>query len=380
MSNIRIPFNEPVMIEGVREALLEAIEGGHTAAGGPFTARCEALLAEEMGCPVLLTTSCTHALEMASLLLDIGPGDEVCVPSFAFVSTANAFALRGASLRFVDCDEFGNIDLDHLERLIGPKAKAVVPIHYGGNSCDMDRLLGLCERHDAALIEDAAQSIGARYKGRPLGAIGRLGCLSFHETKNVGAGEGGALVLGDETLRDRAHHLRDKGTNRREFRLGQADKYTWVDLGSSWGLSDLNAAYLWVQLQRRGEIHERRRILWERYRRELSEAAQTAGASIVGAPSHNEPNHHLFAILWPDAQTRDRFIAHMQERGILAPFHYVALHRSPFGRRYGQAEEALPGTERFSTRLTRLPLFYNLSDEDQGRVIEAVAEFCAPAS
>jgi dTDP-4-amino-4,6-dideoxygalactose transaminase len=372
-----IPFNAPPIFPGVEDEIVRAVLGGHTAGCGPFGRRCEERLRQMTGVPSLLTTSCTAALEMAALLLEISAGDEVVVPSFTFVSTANAFVLRGASLRFADCDENGQLSLDSVERALSPRTKAVLVMHYGGNCGDMNALLSLCEARGVAVVEDAAQCVGSTYKGRPLGTLGALGALSFHETKNVGAGEGGALLVNDPRYLSRAHHLRDKGTDRREFSLGMREKYEWVDVGSSWALSDLNAAYLEAQLRRLEEIHARRRAIWTRYDEELTPLVRSAGARTLQVPAHNTPNHHLFALVFGDGEARGRFIAHMSARRVTTPFHYVALHTSPFGRRYLRADDDLRGAAALSSGLVRLPLFYNLSDEDQGRVIESVKEFVA---
>ena len=373
--SIRIPFNRPPHFEGISSVLIRAVEGGHTAGGGPFTKECEAFLGALFGVPALLTTSCTHSLEMAALLLEVGPGDEVIVPSFTFVSTANAFALRGARIRFVDCDTFGSISLDHVERALGPATRAVVPVHYAGNSCDMSRLLALCRERGLRVVEDAAQTIGAKFKGKPLGALGDLGCLSFHETKNISSGEGGALLVGNSDFLRRSLHLRDKGTNRQEFSLGMAEKYSWIDLGSSWALSDLNAAYLSAQLERMSAIMARRKLLWLRYAEALRGPVMELGGRVLEIPSHNTPNYHLFAIVWPEGAVRDRFIRHMASRGILTPFHYVALHSSPYGSRFESRSEDFPETDRLSNGLVRLPLFFNLTLPDQDDVIDAVSSF-----
>ena len=373
--SFRIPFNRPPHFEGISSVLIRAVEGGHTAGGGPFTKECEAFLGALFGAPALLTTSCTHSLEMAALLLEVGPGDEVIVPSFTFVSTANAFALRGARIRFVDCDTFGSISLDHLERALGPATRAVVPVHYAGNSCDMSRLLALCRERGLRVVEDAAQTIGAKFKGKPLGALGDLGCLSFHETKNISSGEGGALLVGNSDFLRRSLHLRDKGTNRQEFSLGMAEKYSWIDLGSSWALSDLNAAYLSAQLERMSAIMARRKLLWLRYAEALRGPVMELGGRVLEIPSHNTPNYHLFAIVWPEGAVRDRFIRHMASRGILTPFHYVALHSSPYGSRFESRSEDFPETDRLSNGLVRLPLFFNLTLPDQDDVIDAVSSF-----
>ena len=372
---IRIPFNRPPHFEGISNLLARAVELGHTAGGGPFTKACETFLEKLLGVPALLTTSCTHSLEMAALLLDIAPGDEVIVPSFTFVSTANAFALRGARIRFVDCDTFGNISLDHVERVLGPATRAVIPVHYAGNSCDMDRLLALCRRRGLPVVEDAAQTIGSKYREKPLGTLGDLGCLSFHETKNISSGEGGALLVGNGDFLRRSLHLRDKGTNRQEFSLGMAEKYSWIDLGSSWALSDLNAAYLEAQLARMDAIMDRRKLLWLRYAEALRGPVNEIGGRILENPSHNTPNYHLLAVVWPEGAVRDRFIRHMASRGIRTPFHYVALHSSPYGSRFASDREELPETDRLSSGLVRLPLFFNLSLPDQDDVIDAVTSF-----
>jgi dTDP-4-amino-4,6-dideoxygalactose transaminase len=372
---IRIPFNRPPHFEGISSLLARAVEHGHTAGGGPFTKECETFLGKLLGVSTLLTTSCTHSLEMAALLLDIAPGDEVVIPSFTFVSTANAFALRGARIRFVDCDAYGNLSLDHVERMLTPTTRAVVPVHYAGNSCDMDRLLALCRERGPRIVEDAAQTIGSRFNGKPLGTFGDLGCLSFHETKNISSGEGGALLVGNRDFLTRALHLRDKGTNRQEFSLGMAEKYSWIDLGSSWALSDLNAAYLESQLARMNAIMSQRKLLWLRYAEALRTPVKRAGGRVLENPPHNTPNYHLFAIVWPDADIRGLFIRHMADRGILTPFHYVALHASPFGSRYAANPDEFPETDRLSNGLVRLPLFFNLTPPDQDDVIEAVIAF-----
>jgi len=368
-----IPFNKPVWLGTEIERITEAITAhGHVAGGGPFGARCEDLLRERLGQPALLVTSCTHALEMAALLLGIGPGDEFIVPSFAFVSTANAFTLRGARPVFADVDRNGNLRPDEVDRLRTPRTRAVVPVHYAGHSADMDALLAACG--DVPLVEDAAQALGATFGGRPLGTFGALGAFSFHETKNVGCGEGGALTLRDEALLDRAHVLRDKGTNRRKFLQGLADKYTWVDTGSSWVLSDLNAAYLDAQLEALDVIQARRKAIHDRYTGELRALVERKGGYVIDGHPRNTPNHHIFAIVFREAEQRSRFIARMREAGIVTPFHYVPLHQSPLGRSLG-TDRPLPGSERLGSCLVRLPLFFNLSDEDQGRVIDRTAEF-----
>lgn len=370
-----IPFNRPVWLGTEQTRLTDAIVGHqHTASGGPFGTQCEAWLATQIGCPTLLTSSCTHALEMSALLLDVGPGDEVIVPAFTFVSTANAFALRGATVRFVDVDPYGHVTPEAVSAALSTRTKAVVAVHYGGVACDLPGLLSACGR--VPLVEDAAQAIGATLDGRALGSWGCLGTLSFHETKNIGCGEGGALIVSDPTLVDRAHEIRDKGTNRRRFLAGQVDKYTWTGLGSSFGLPDLNAAYLLGQLEAASAIAARRRALHETYTAALEDRVTRAGGYLVGGArvGRGVPNHHLCAIVLADSGQRARVIEHLRARNIVAPFHYVALHLSPMGQALHAGRPALPNSERLSSCLVRLPLFYNLSDADQSRVIEATLE------
>ena len=373
-----IPFNKPVWLGGEPERISEAIRAnGHVAAGGPFGRACEERLAEQLAQPTLLMSSCTHALEASALLLEIAAGDCVILPAFTHVSTATAFALRGARLLFVDVDATGNIDLAQVEAALDRNTRAVVAVHYGGNSCDMDALLALCG--DVPVVEDAAQAIYAAFAGRPLGSLGRLGAFSFHETKNVGCGEGGALSIGDEALVERANFVRDAGTDRSRFLAGLEDKYSWVDLGSSYGLSDLSAAYLYGQLCAQEQIQARRRQVREAYAAALPSALEGIGAEIVRGHARNTPNHHLFAVVFRQAEQRTRFIAHMRAHDIITPFHYVALHRSPMGSKHHGERGALPNSERLSDCLVRLPLFYNISDAEVDEVIERTREFVAAA-
>jgi dTDP-4-amino-4,6-dideoxygalactose transaminase len=368
-----IPFNKPVWLGTEPARVTQAIlENGHVACGGPFGDRCEALLARHFGQPALLTSSCTHALEMAALLLGIGPGDAVVVPSFTFVSTANAFALRGAELLLVDVDENGNIDLDEVEAALSSRTRAVVAVHYAGNSCDLTRLLELCGT--VPVVEDAAQAFGASFAGRPLGMFGVLGTISFHETKNVGCGEGGALTVRSAELLGAAREIRDKGTNRHRFLAGEVDEYTWTRLGSNYGLSDLNAAYLLGQLEAHALISARRRELYESYLDTLSGPLERVGGYVVRGRPGSTPNHHIFAMVLRSPKQRDEFIARMRQHGIVTPFHYVALHLSPMGRRFHDSRRSLCNSERLSSCLVRLPLFYNLSDHDQEQVITRARE------
>ena len=368
-----IPFNKPVWIGTEIQRITEAIHvNGHVAGGGPFGRRCEQLLSQQLGQPALLVTSCTHALEMAAVLLALGEGDEFIVPSYTFVSTANAFVLQRARPVFADVDANGNLDPGEVARLLTPRTKAVVVVHYAGNSCDMEGLAAVCGR--VPLVEDAAQALGSRFDGKPLGTFGVCAAFSFHETKNVGCGEGGALTLRDERLLERAEYLRDKGTNRRRFLSGLVDKYTWVDVGSSWVLSDLNAAYLSAQLDEFERIQARRAALCERYRRELSAPVERLGGYLIATGPRNTPNHHLLAIVFRAGEQRDRYIAHMREHQIIAPFHYVALHRSPMGQRFHDGR-LLPVSERLTSCLVRLPLFFNMTDGEQDEVIARTLEF-----
>lgn len=368
-----IPFNQPVHLGTELSAMGEAIlRHGHVAGGGPFNRKCEAWLEQRYGCRALVVTSATHALEMAALLLDIKEGDEVIVPSYTFVSTANAFVLRGAQIVFADCDEGGNILPEEVERLRTARTRAVVPVHYAGNSCDMDALKAAAG--SVPLVEDAAQAITARYRGTLLGTLGACGVLSFHETKNVGCGEGGALLIRDPALAERAEYLRDKGTNRRRFQLGLVDKYTWVDVGSSYVLSDLNAAYLSTQLTEIERIQARRAEIFSAYDRALTPCVQRLGGYAIATPAHNSGNQHLFALVLRDAGQRERFIHYLRERQIMAPFHYVPLHQSPFGSKFHASGRALPNSERLGSCLVRLPLFFNQTDAQVERVIEVATE------
>jgi dTDP-4-amino-4,6-dideoxygalactose transaminase len=369
-----IPFNEPVRLGSELSRFSEALnENGHVAGGGPFGARCEALLKETLGHPTLLTSSCTHALEMAGLLLDVGPGDEVVVPSFTFVSTANAFALRGATIRFVDVDETGNLDPAEVERELSPRTKVIVAVHYAGNSCDLAALRGVAGR--VPIVEDAAQALGATYEGKHLGTFGALAAFSFHETKNVGCGEGGALTVNESGLLDRAEYIRDKGTNRRRFLSGLVDKYTWVDVGSSYVLSDLNAAYLVDQLVRLAEINARRGTVFAEYRARLEGPMRASGGHVILPRPWNAANHHLFALVFRRKEERDGFIGHMKRHGILTPFHYVALHLSPKGREHHRSGRALPWSERLTDCLVRLPLFFNMTDGQVDEVATRALEY-----
>lgn len=379
MTKYRIPFNKPSFAGNETRYIVEAIERGHISGDGHFTKRCHEFLQRELGVPkVLLTTSCTHALEMCGLLLDLRPGDEIIVPSFAFVTTVNAFALRGASPVFADVrPDTLNLDERRLEELVTPRTKAIVALHYAGVACEMDAILDLAKRRGLAVVEDNAHGLFAKYKGRFLGTLGALATQSFHETKNFSCGEGGALIVNDSRHAERAEILREKGTDRSRFLRGLVHKYEWVDLGSSYLPSDLLAAFLLAQLEARVEIQSRRRAIWDRYERELAGWAKRRGVALPTVPEHCEQPWHMFYALMPSTAERESFIRHLEERGILAVFHYQPLHRSPMGRRLGGREDACPVAQDVASRIVRLPLYNRLTDSEQGEVIDAVTSFGA---
>jgi len=357
--------------------MLASIEAEHVGGDGAFTRKCEALLAQELGVEkVLLTTSCTHALEMAAFLLDCGPGDEVIVPSFTFVSTANAFAIRGAKPVFIDVrPDTLNLDEAQLEHLITPSTKAVVPVHYAGVGCRMDVICAATQRHGAAVVEDNAHGLFARFSGRYTGTFGTLATQSFHETKNFTCGEGGALVINDPQLVERALVLREKGTNRNRFLRGQVDKYTWVDCGSSYVPADLLAAFLYPQLAARESIQSTRKRIWDYYQVHLHDWAAETGVRLPIVPPDCEQSYHMFYLLLPSLTERQRFIGHLKSRGISSVFHYVPLHLSPMGLSYGGRAGMCPVTENISDRLVRLPFFNALTESEQEIVVDAVLEF-----
>jgi dTDP-4-amino-4,6-dideoxygalactose transaminase len=372
-----IPFNRPCVADGTESRLAEVFASGHMSGDGPMSRRCQALLEEILGAPrVLLTTSCTHALEMAAHLLNLGPGDEVVFPSFTFVSTVNAFVLRGVRPVFADIRaDTLNLNEDHAARLIGPRVRAIAPVHYAGVGCEMDAIGALAERHGLAVVEDAAHGLFGRYRDRMLGTFGRLATLSFHETKNISCGEGGALVLNDASLIDRAEVLREKGTNRSRFFRGQVDKYSWVDVGSSWAPSDVLAALLFAQLQMRERIQARRRQIWCYYADHLRDWALAQGVRLPAAPAHCEQPYHMFYLLAPSLVDRQALIAHLKALGVHSVFHYLPLHLSPMGRRFGGAKGDCPMAEAVSDRLLRLPFFYDLTEGDLARIVASVRSF-----
>jgi dTDP-4-amino-4,6-dideoxygalactose transaminase len=370
-----IPFNRPYATGAETDYIREAIENSHLSGNGPFAARCTRFLEQETGCvKALLTHSCTGALEMATLLAGIGPGDEVIVPSFAFASLANAVVLRGATPVFVDIRR-DTLALDEalVAEAITPRTRAIAPIHYAGVGCEMNALLALAEANELVVLEDAAQALLALYRGRPLGGIGDAGCLSFHETKNVMCGEGGALLVNRPDWVERAEILQEKGTNRSRFFRGEVDKYTWVDVGSSFVLSEINAAFLWAQLERAGDLTARRMETWDAYH-ELLEALEARGRlrrPVV--PAHCAHNAHLYYVLLEPGVNRSVFIERLAEHGARAVFHYVPLHSSPAGRRFGRTNGSLEVTDDVGARLVRLPLWVGMTRDDAERVVEAMA-------
>ena len=377
MSDITIPFNQPGWAGGELAHIEDAVRRGHISGDGYYTKRCNQLLEQALGAGrCLLTTSCTHALEMAALLLDLGPEDEVIVPAFTFVSTVNAFCLRGARPRFIDVrPDTLNLDERQLEGLLTPRTRAIVPVHYAGVGCEMDAILTLAAKHGVAVVEDNAHGLFARYRGRALGTFAPLATLSFHETKNFVCGEGGALLMNDPALVERAEILREKGTNRSRFFRGQTDKYTWVDIGSSYLPSDLLAAFLLAQLEGRERIQAARRRVWHAYRDGLADWAAAQDVRLPFVPEHCEQPYHMFYLLLPSLAARQAFIAHLRAAGMLAVFHYLPLHLSPMGSSFGGRAGDCPVTESVSDRLVRLPFYNNLSPDEQARVIDRIRAF-----
>jgi dTDP-4-amino-4,6-dideoxygalactose transaminase len=372
--NEPIWFNRPAVTGRELDYMRQALDGGAISGDGPFTKRCHALLEQVLGASrVLLTTSCTHALEMAALLLDIAPGDEVVCPAFTFVSSINAFALRGAVPRFVDIrPDTLNLDEQLLEAAITPRTKAILVVHYAGVGCDMESIMRIAERHRLPVVEDNAHGLFGTYRGRPLGSFGALSTLSFHETKNLTCGEGGALVINDARFVARAEILREKGTNRSRFFRGEIDRYTWVDVGSSYLPSDLLAAYLWAQLEARDEIQRRRLEIWDGYARELAAWAMARQVQLPTVPEDCTQPGHLFYLLLPSLKARTAFIQTLRSQQILTVFHYQPLHLSEMGQRYGGRAGQCPVTEAVADRLVRLPLYFQLTAGQHDRVIRAV--------
>jgi dTDP-4-amino-4,6-dideoxygalactose transaminase len=375
--DLKIPFNKPFIAGKELYYVAQAVTQGNLAGDGNFTRMCCRLLEDRLGIPkVLLVPSCTAALEMAALLFDLKPNDEVIVPSFTFVSTVNAFVRLGARPVFVDIRrDTLNIDEDLIEDALTDRTRAIFPVHYAGVSCEMDGILRIAREHGLRVAEDAAQGVNAFYHGRALGSIGDVGCYSFHETKNLICGEGGALCLNDPRLIERAEIIRDKGTNRKQFFRGQVDKYTWVDIGSSYVISELCSAFLCAQLEMLDAIGERRRRIYRFYSDHLTDLAGEGLLALPHVPKNCTGNWHLFYVLLPDQARRDGLMRYLRERGILAVFHYVPLHSSPMGATFGYQPGDLPETEDLSSRLLRLPLFYDITEEEQAEVVAAVRSY-----
>ncbi len=375
-----IPFNAPPVVGSEIDYMQAAMASGKLCGDGGFTRRCQQWFEKNFrSAKVLLTPSCTASLEMAALLLDIKDGDEVIMPSYTFVSTANAFVLRGAKVVFVDIrPDTLNIDETLIEAAITDKTRAIVPVHYAGVACEMDVIMALAEKYHLFVVEDAAQGVMSTYKGKALGTIGHIGCFSFHETKNYTAGgEGGATLINDPVLIDRAEVIREKGTNRSQFFRGQVDKYTWRDIGSSYLMSDLQAAYLWAQLEVANEINQRRLTLWQQYYSAFTPLQNAGHLELPSIPAGCVQNAHMFYIKLADIEQRDALIRYMKEAEILTVFHYIPLHSSPAGESFGR----FAGEDRFTTqeseRLVRLPLFYNMDDVTQKTVIATLQSFFA---
>ncbi len=377
MNNLRVDFNRPVVVGNELKYIQQAIENGHLSGDGEFSKKCHTLLEHELGVKkVLLTTSCTHALEMAAILLNIKPGDEVIVPDFTFVSTINAFVLRGAQPVFVDIrPDTLNLDEKLLDETITPRTRVIVAVHYAGVACEMDSILEITQKHNLSLVEDNAHALFGKYKGRYLGTFGSLAAQSFHETKNFTSGEGGALLINDPALCDRAEIIREKGTDRSRFFRGQVDKYSWVDLGSSYLPSELLAAYLYAQLEARQKIQDHRRRVWEIYEAGLKDWAKSHGVKLPFIPDHCEQPYHMFYLLLPNLELRQALIKHLRNQGIYAVFHYLPLHLSEMGKKFNGHAGDCPVTERVSDQLVRLPFHNALTASEQEMVIEAIREF-----
>ena len=372
-----IPFNRPFAVGREFDYIRQAIENNHISGDGVFTKKCNALLEQALGVPkVLLTTSCTHALEMSALLMDVCPGDEVIVPSFTFVTTVNAFVLRGARPVFIDIrPDTLNLDETQLEELITPITKAIIPVHYAGVGCEMDAIMEIANRHGIPVVEDNAHGLFGKYKSKYLGTFGCMATQSFHETKNFTCGEGGALLINDPQYIERAEIIREKGTNRSRFFRGQVDKYTWVDLGSSYLPSDMLAAYLYAQLEARDQIQAKRKHIWDYYFKNLQAFADSHNLQLPFVPEHCEQPYHMFHILMHSLEQRQAMIEHLKEQEVNSVFHYLPLHLSEMGIRNGGKKGDYPVTEDVSDRLLRLPFHNCLTEDNQAQVVKAVREF-----
>lgn len=372
-----IPFNKPFIVGKELFYISQSVLSGHTAGDGMFTKKCHTLMEEKFSAlKVLLTHSCTAALEMAALLSNVGPGDEVILPSYTFVSTANAFYLRGAKLTFVDImPDTLNIDVSKIERALTSQTRVIAPVHYAGIACEMDEIMEIANSKGIIVVEDAAQGVNAKYKGKYLGCIGHIGAYSFHETKNFISGEGGAIVLNDDRFIERAEIIREKGTNRNKFFRGEVDKYTWVDVGSSYLPSDILAAFLYAQLENMESINHQRREIYDRYTKGLMPLANDGRIRVPYIPKNCESNYHLFYIILEDEKTRNALMNYLRSKNILSVFHYIPLHLSPVGISMGYEVGDLPVTESFSGRLLRLPFYYNLAQDDQEQIVDCIYAF-----
>ncbi len=377
MASYRIPFNRPTFLGAETEYIADSLAAAHISGDGKFTKKCHEFLEQRLGVSkAFLTTSCTHALEMAALLLDIQPGDEVIVPAFTFVSSINAFVLRGATPVFADIrPDTLNLDERKLPGLISDRTRAIVLVHYAGVACEMDVIMSLAGQHGITVVEDSAHALFSRYKGRNLSTFGQFATLSFHETKNFTCGEGGALLINDSSLIERGEIIREKGTNRGRFFRGQVDKYTWVDLGSSYLPSDMLAAYLWAQFEGAADIQARRREIWERYDHQLADWASENGVQLPTVPDYCDQSYHMYYLVLPSFSARTALIQHLKDCGILSVFHYLPLNVSDMGRRFGGKAGDCPVAESVADRLLRLPFYYALKPSEQDEVLSAIAAF-----
>ena len=372
-----ISFNRAVIVGNEMDYITQAIANGHISGDGPYTKKVHSLLETSLGVPkVLLTTSCTHALEMMAILLNIKPGDEVIIPDFTFVSTVNAFVLRGAQPVFVDIrPDTLNLDETRLEAAISSRTKAIVPVHYAGVGCEMDAIMDIANHHGVPVLEDNAHGLFGKYKGKYLGTFGVMASQSFHETKNFSCGEGGALIINDPGFIERAEIIREKGTNRSRFFRGQVDKYTWVDIGSSYLPSDILAAFLYAQFEKREKIQSHRQQAWKTYQAGLIDWASHNGIRLPVIPAHCEQAFHMYYMLLPDLETRQRFLQHLRQQDILAVFHYLPLHLSDMGKEYGGKQDDYPVTEQVSDQLVRLPFHNGLTGSEQEQILDSIFSF-----
>ena len=374
---IKVDFNRPITVGNEFEYMRQAIENAHISGDGVFTKKCHAFLESELGVSkALLSTSCTHALEMSAILLDVKPGDEVIIPDFTFVSTVNAFVLRGAKPVFVDVrPDTLNLDESKLEAAVTSRTKAIVPVHYAGVGCEMDSIMDIAKRHKIAVVEDNAHGLFGKYKGKYLGTFGSMATQSFHETKNFSCGEGGALLVNDPFLSERAEIIREKGTNRSRFFRGQVDIYTWVDIGSSYLPSDLLAAFLYAQFEQRERIQTHRKNVWEMYHAALKDWANKHGVQLPTIPEDLEQAYHMYYMLLPNLEQRQKLIMYLRELGIYSVFHYLPLHLSDMGQNFGYKAGDCPVSQKVSDQLIRLPFHNDLTSTDQELVIDAIMEF-----